>query len=584
MTAISPKIEVAGFINHMRTDVLSQALSDAEVLPFRETAKDFIANFSKTHDAEQRNGRRILRQCRESFLNFVSFYKECDLFIIDTNYDLSAKAVLFRDEGQEYCLSNVAVDANTSDVRQKGVLKPEEVVVAYEEVVRKLRAINPDCRIVLVQYPVSGFEKVASTAKVRISRAYELSQKLSVVEAEVLPLWDIADYELSSKGPLYFGEEVYRRYAKVILEGGQANDTAAQATSAKPLSQSSPSGKKHPYVDLSKKRLWRTGVATQSPTYLPDIYKKKFEISKTDKVATFGSCFAQHIGRRMQASGFNFLDKEPAPSGFSPADAVAHGYGIYSGRYGNVYTPKQLVQLFDRAFGGQNLDEVWKNEGRFYDAFRPNLQPGGYSSLDALLEEREQHLNAVRSLFEELDVMVFTLGLTEAWVNKQTGAVYPICPGVTAGEFDEGLYEFKNFTFREIYDDLLDVFSKIKGVNKSVKILLTVSPVPLTATGEDRHVLVSTTYSKSVLRAVAGEIYDRHDFVDYFPSYEIITQPGARGVFYQENLRNVHDAGVDFVMRHFFDEHSDGYVEDDLANNNDELCDEKFLDIEKLVQ
>ena len=37
-----------------------------------------------------------------------------------------------------------------------------------------------------------------------------------------------------------------------------------------------------------------------------------------------------------------------------------------------------------------------------------------------------------------------------------------------------------------------------------LRILLTVSPVPLTATAGDDHVLLATTYSKSVLRAGRG--------------------------------------------------------------------------------
>jgi len=36
----------------------------------------------------------------------------------------------------------------------------------------------------------------------------------------------------------------------------------------------------------------------------------KFKISKSDKVVTAGSCFAQHIARHLKASGFNFYVTE----------------------------------------------------------------------------------------------------------------------------------------------------------------------------------------------------------------------------------------------------------------------------------
>jgi hypothetical protein len=81
--------------------------------------------------------------------------------------------------------------------------------------------------------------------------------------------------------------------------------------------------------------------------------------------------------------------------------------------------------------------------------------------------------------------------------------------------------------------------------------LLTVSPVPLTASASADHVVAATTYSKSVLRAVAGEVRKAWDDVDYFPSYELITSPMFRGRFFEPNLRSVTEDGVAFVMRHF---------------------------------
>jgi hypothetical protein len=92
----------------------------------------------------------------------------------------------------------------------------------------------------------------------------------------------------------------------------------------------------------------------------------------------------------------------------------------------------------------------------------------------------------------------------------------------------------------------------MKAVNGKLRILLTVSPVPLTATNSGRHVLVATTQSKSVLRAVAAQLSDNWRDVDYFPSYEIITSPVFRGAFFEPNLRSVHPRGVAFVMEQFF--------------------------------
>ena len=72
-------------------------------------------------------------------------------------------------------------------------------------------------------------------------------------------------------------------------------------------------------------------------------------------------------------------------------------------------------------------------------------------------------------------------------------------------------------------------------------ILLTVSPVPLTATASGSHVLVSSTYSKSVLRAVAGDLCSECKHIDYFPSYEIITNPRLHSSAFANNLRSVRE-------------------------------------------
>jgi hypothetical protein len=95
---------------------------------------------------------------------------------------------------------------------------------------------------------------------------------------------------------------------------------------------------------------------------------------------------------------------------------------------------------------------------------------------------------------------------------------------------------------------------------RPLRILLTVSPVPLTATATNQHVLSATSYSKSVLRAVSGDLAQSDDAVDYFPSYEIITNQAARSAFYDHNLRSVRNAGVQTVMRTFLEAH--GMVRD----------------------
>ena len=80
--------------------------------------------------------------------------------------------------------------------------------------------------------------------------------------------------------------------------------------------------------------------------------------------------------------------------------------------------------------------------------------------------------------------------------------------------------------------------------NPDLKIILTVSPVPLIATASSDHVLTTTTYSKSILRAVAGKLTSLYDNVVYFPSFEIIAGAFDRGAYFENDLRSVTEQGI----------------------------------------
>ena len=310
-----------------------------------------------------------------------------------------------------------------------------------------------------------------------------------------------------------------------------------------------------PYENLPAKSFWKSGVSETTPNTVEHLWPRKFTIAPGMKVATAGSCFAQHIARFLRQRGCEVIDAEPPPPGLDLQTAQSFGYLLYSARYANIYSVRQLLQLAREAYSNvPSTDCVWEKGGRFYDAFRPSIEPNGLKTPSAVIEHRREHLARVRTVLDGADVFVFTMGLTEAWINRTSGSVYPTAPGTIAGDYDPSVFAFKNFTFGEIYDDFVDFRTLLKQHNPDVRILVTVSPVPLTATATDKHVLVATTYSKSVLRAVAGQLSDELADIDYFPSYELIASPFSRAEFYEDNLRAVREEGVRSVMRVFFGE------------------------------
>lgn len=120
--------------------------------------------------------------------------------------------------------------------------------------------------------------------------------------------------------------------------------------------------------------------------------------------------------------------------------------------------------------------------------------------------------------------------------------------------------------------------------------MLTVSPVPLIATYENRHVWVSTTYSKAAIRVAADIAERRYKNVIYFPSYEIITSPAAGGRYYADDLRQVTEIGVKHVMRvfakHFFPNKNNSFPIANAStpllatfqNESGVVCDEEIIE------
>lgn len=308
-----------------------------------------------------------------------------------------------------------------------------------------------------------------------------------------------------------------------------------------------------PYDDRPAAAFWRTAVADADPAAPKELFAPKWGIAPSDRIATAGSCFAQHIGRHLARRG-SVLDVEPAPRGLPVAERARFGYGLYSARYGNIYTTRQLRQLAEEVEGLRTpADPVWRKGARWFDALRPGVEPSGLESAATVALHRAYHLAAVRRLFETMDVFVFTLGLTEAFADRSDGTVYPSAPGVIAGRFDPERHVFLNARHADVVADVeafRDSVGRMRG-GRPWRTLLTVSPVPLTATASGGHVLAATTYSKATLRAAAGDLAADDPTVDYFPSYEIVTNPAARSAFYEPSLRAVTRAGVEAVMAVF---------------------------------
>jgi hypothetical protein len=109
---------------------------------------------------------------------------------------------------------------------------------------------------------------------------------------------------------------------------------------------------------------------------------------------------------------------------------------------------------------------------------------------------------------------------------------------------------FKNTSYNENYKNMESVVNILQRINEKCKIIITVSPVPLGMTYNNTDHIIANTESKSILRAVAGELTRTFNNVYYFHSYELAMNNDKKEVFI-DDARHIKKEFVDYIMKEF---------------------------------
>jgi tetratricopeptide (TPR) repeat protein len=300
----------------------------------------------------------------------------------------------------------------------------------------------------------------------------------------------------------------------------------------------------------------RRGENRLEPECWPE-FAPRFRLATGARVFTIGSCFARNVEHHLSALGFDvptrrFLDEN-----------------IKAGRHGgdeilNKYTPPSIFQELawtkrimerDRVVTMEDVEKLLLDlgEGRVVDLQHRLTNQYGVTRDEAFAQRRDLY-----RLFEnafDSEVVVITLGLIECWFDRKTGQYVEFGPFMRKHN-DGGRFVFRRLGFNEAYDFTAKALDLLGPRN----VLLTTSPVPLARTFTSDDVIVANTYSKSVLRAVAGEIADARPNVDYFPSYESVMLT-KQSYVWADDLAHVDGAFVGRVVSRM----SERYVEDTAA-------------------
>ena len=281
-------------------------------------------------------------------------------------------------------------------------------------------------------------------------------------------------------------------------------------------------------------------------------------IAKSDKVFAMGSCFAVEIRRELFRRGFDVYPKYDEIK-FDPA---TQKMGKMPARDNiNHYDTFTIRQEFEMAFANRHYlpgdflsvaagaRSPFANPGPhvWQDPYRKRIYG---ATLESLADLSAKIDDCIRDAIQCANVYVVTLGLSEVWKNNQNGLYINQAPGKnTSGQF-EG-FTFETSTYAQNLENVMRICELVKEHFPTRKVILTVSPVPLSRTYSGGDIVLANTESKSTLRAVAAEVIRRCDNAIYWPSFEIAL---ARDLF-EADGRHVRQDGINLIVGEFLKVH-----------------------------
>lgn len=295
-----------------------------------------------------------------------------------------------------------------------------------------------------------------------------------------------------------------------------------------------------------RSRHWSATAASrlERAVVLPEI-RPSFRLERSDRIFTIGSCFARHIENHLIARGYDVRSQDLDIPGFEYRPPHS---SVILNKFTTHSMLNELRWALDPACAFPEESLVEEREGGWVD-----LQVVGEVSPAprATVLARRPYVADVFRRIRECRVVVMTLGLVEAWYDHAFGLYLNRAPGYRTVRRHPGRFELRLLDHRANLDALEALHALLQRHGpRDLRLVLTVSPVPLSETFTGRDVLVANTYSKSTLRAAAEDFARAHAHVDYYPSYESVVLSDRR-VAYQDDLHHVADAIVDVNVRRF---------------------------------
>ena len=254
-------------------------------------------------------------------------------------------------------------------------------------------------------------------------------------------------------------------------------------------------------------------------------------ITDRSTFTTLGSCFANNLGVRLKAAGHRVNYEEIGEEVNS----------TYANRYLLDWVERGAVDAPTSA-----MDQVY----------------------GPAMRER------IRKSIQATDVFVLTIGVAPCFFHAKTGEfMFSTMASATVNERLSGISVMRTTTVRENMKNIRRIIAMVRRIaGRQVKMVLTVSPVPLAGTTEFASAVIADCLSKSTLRLACQEVMADTSLPDvfYWPSFEIVRWLGPHfggalpDVYGADDGNSRHvsawlvDVIVDLFLEHFGQETESG--------------------------
>lgn len=290
-------------------------------------------------------------------------------------------------------------------------------------------------------------------------------------------------------------------------------------------------------------------------TYFSVHHQPKFELAKADGIFTIGSCFAREIEYKLSRYAVPLLLKGRGVErrffeSWKEGDNSPGADELYAGVF-NKYTTASIEHDLRRTI----CEEKYESEGlieidvdKWFDPHASGLKLLPY---DQAILNRAKIADAMHLIYQA-DVVVMTLGQTESWLDTKTGIAMNAHPGPNALRKYKDRFVLIDHSYKDSIDQVDRSIQLIRSkCNSNMRFVVTVSPVPFNATFRPQDVVVGHHATKAMLRTIAEELFRSYDFVDYFPSYEMVVN-SPRSLAWLDDQLHVDGRMVDHIMKIFY--------------------------------